>query len=66
MESQLSLTALQTELFWEDKKKNFHHLERQQNSRYKQMLSFSQKCLPLVLTMEAENRQVMDGKTAMA
>ena len=29
MESQLSLTAIQTELFWEEKQKNFQQLAKQ-------------------------------------
>ena len=64
MESQLSLTALQTELFWEDKKKNFHHLERQIEQLPATDVIILPEMFTTGFTMEAEKfAENMDGKT---
>jgi len=64
MESQLTVTALQTSLFWQDKKKNLAHLEEQFAALPSTDLVVLPEMFTTGFTMEAETyAEVMNGLT---
>ena len=64
MESQLTLTAIQTNLFWEDKQKNWEQLGRQLEGLSPADIIIFPEMFTTGFSMEAEkNAESMEGET---